>query len=156
MSDSSNQPPVPSSWNNAEDRLDSWKEIASYLQRTLATVNRWEKNEGLPVHRHLHDKRGTVYAYKSEIDVWLGKRSTTSGQGWFRFFSENKRTVAGVAAGFMLYFIFVKLTIAATGMGAYLALVASLGMLAAPFIIKGDGTFEMPTKDTIKNGGLLS
>jgi hypothetical protein len=32
-------------------RLDSWKEIASYLGRGVRTVQRWECEEGLPVHR---------------------------------------------------------------------------------------------------------
>jgi TolB-like protein/Flp pilus assembly protein TadD len=59
---------------SAGDRLDSWKEIASYLKREPRTVQRWEKKEGLPIHRHLHDKQGTVYAYKSEIDVWWAQR----------------------------------------------------------------------------------
>jgi len=26
-----------------EDRLDSWKEIAAYLNRDVTTVQRWEK-----------------------------------------------------------------------------------------------------------------
>jgi TolB-like protein len=56
-------------------RLDSWKEIAAYLRRQVRTVNLWEKSEGLPVHRHLHSKRGTVYAYKSELDEWLRQRA---------------------------------------------------------------------------------
>jgi TolB-like protein/Tfp pilus assembly protein PilF len=51
------------------DRLNSWKEIAAYLKRDGSTVRRWEK-EGLPVRRHLHKKKATVYAYKAEIDVW--------------------------------------------------------------------------------------
>jgi Tol biopolymer transport system component len=50
-----------------KDRLDSWKEIASYLRRGVRTVTRWEREQGLPVHR---SKTGTVYAYKSELDVW--------------------------------------------------------------------------------------
>ena len=54
----------------AADRLDSWKEIASYLKRDVRTVQRWEKTEKLPVRRHLHEKQGTVYAFKSEIDAW--------------------------------------------------------------------------------------
>src|SRR2546422_7156254 len=58
-------PPEPS----ASGQLDSWKEIAAYLKRDESTVRRWEK-ERLPVHRHLHKKKATVYAYKSEIDVW--------------------------------------------------------------------------------------
>jgi len=52
------------------DRLESWKEIAAYLDRGVRTVQRWEKREGLPVLRHAHDKLGTVYAFKSEIDKW--------------------------------------------------------------------------------------
>ncbi len=52
------------------DRLESWKEIAVYLKRDLRTVQRWEKREGLPIHRHQHDERASVFAYKSEIDAW--------------------------------------------------------------------------------------
>ena len=52
------------------DRLDSWKEIAAYARRGVRTVRRWEREEGLPVHRHLHRKLGSVYAFKSEIDAW--------------------------------------------------------------------------------------
>ncbi len=58
----------------AKERLDSWKEIASYLKREVRTVQRWEKSEGLPVRRHLHKKQGTVYAYKSELDAWWNQR----------------------------------------------------------------------------------
>lgn len=57
-----------------EERLDSWKEIASYLDRDVTTVQRWEKREGMPVHRHLHDKRGSVYAVISELDAWRKSR----------------------------------------------------------------------------------
>jgi TolB-like protein len=53
-----------------EDRLDSWKEIASYLNRGVRTVRRWEREEGLPVHRQVHRVLGSVYAYKSEIESW--------------------------------------------------------------------------------------
>ena len=53
----------------ATEKLDSWKEIASYLKRDESTVRRWEK-EGLPVHRHTHKRKATVYAQKSEIDAW--------------------------------------------------------------------------------------
>ncbi len=58
----------------SEKRLDSWKEIAAYLNRDMTTVQRWEKREGMPVHRHLHDKRGSVYAVSSEIDAWRESR----------------------------------------------------------------------------------
>src|SRR6267142_218096 len=52
------------------ERLDSWKEIAAYLKRDVRTLHRWEHTEGLPVHRHPHQKRGSVYAFKAELDHW--------------------------------------------------------------------------------------
>jgi Tol biopolymer transport system component len=56
-------------------RLDAWKGIANYLGRDVTTVRRWEKREGLPVHRHLHEKLGSVYAFTDEIDDWWEQRS---------------------------------------------------------------------------------
>ena len=53
-----------------DDRLDSWKAIATYLSRGVRTVRRWERLEGLPVHRHVHRVLGSVYAFRSEIDAW--------------------------------------------------------------------------------------
>jgi len=53
-----------------DNRLDSWKEIAAYLKRDIRTVQRWEKLEGLPVRRHQHQKRGSAFAYRDEIDAW--------------------------------------------------------------------------------------
>jgi TolB-like protein len=64
----------------AERRLDSWKEIAAYLDRDVTTVQRWEKREGMPVHRHQHDKRGSVYALSSELDAWIESRRSRTGE----------------------------------------------------------------------------
>ena len=70
--------PVPGdamkSGGNDGDRLDSWKEIASYLDRGIRTVQRWEREEGLPVHRLAHAKRGTVYADRAELAAWWESR----------------------------------------------------------------------------------
>jgi len=57
------------------ERLDSWKAIAAHLSRDESTVRRWEK-EGLPVHRHLHAKKASIYAYTSEIDLWWNQDRT--------------------------------------------------------------------------------
>lgn len=62
------QPGAPS------QRLTSWKEIATYFGRSVATVRRWEKSEGLPVHRHQHGDGATIYAYPLELDAWLAAR----------------------------------------------------------------------------------
>ena len=56
--------------DTSDDRLGSWKEIAAYVNRGVRTVRRWESEEGLPVHRHMHRTLASVYAYKSEIDRW--------------------------------------------------------------------------------------
>jgi eukaryotic-like serine/threonine-protein kinase len=55
-------------------RLNSWKEVAAWLKTSVRTVQRWERQEGLPVHRHQHASVGTVYAYTSEVEKWLASR----------------------------------------------------------------------------------
>ena len=86
---------------SAPDRLNSWKRIAFYLKRDISTVQRWERREAMPVHRHLHDKRGSVFAFRSELDLWwegrrerltseeAGERPSASG--------PRRRVVAGIA-----------------------------------------------------------
>jgi hypothetical protein len=63
-----------------QDKLDSWKAIAAYVKRDVTTVQRWERREGMPVHRHLHDKQGSVYAFCSELDAWSAGRRTATAQ----------------------------------------------------------------------------
>jgi len=54
-----------------ERRLDSWKEIAAFFGRDERTVRRWEKESALPVHRVPGAAKGRVFAYESELDLWL-------------------------------------------------------------------------------------
>ena len=56
--------------NTPQKTLESWKQIAAYLERSERTVRRWETTEKLPVHRREHAKQDTVFAYKHEIDAW--------------------------------------------------------------------------------------
>ncbi len=67
--------------NEPNERLDSWKAIAAYLRRTERTARRWERQEGLPVHRLSHHDRSSVYAFKSELDAWRAARSTDLPNG---------------------------------------------------------------------------
>ena len=66
---------TPPSVSPPEERLDSWKEIAAYLNRDVTTVQRWEKREGMPVYRHLHDRMGSVFASRAELDRWARGRN---------------------------------------------------------------------------------
>jgi hypothetical protein len=80
-----------------KERLDSWKEIAAYLDRNVSSVQRWEKEENLPVHRHVHHKQASVYAYRSEIDAWIVNRSTALENGepgrLWKFLAKRKMVV---------------------------------------------------------------
>jgi hypothetical protein len=51
--------------------LNSWKEIATYLNRGVRTVQRWERDLGLPVRRPRGHDRSAVIAFAEEIDLWL-------------------------------------------------------------------------------------
>jgi hypothetical protein len=62
--------------NTPQKTLESWKQIAAYLDRSERTVRRWEAIEGLPVHRREHEKQDTVFAYRHEIEAWSRLRTT--------------------------------------------------------------------------------
>ena len=95
MTRDSGAPPWTSDPDRRADRLDSWKEIAAYLKRHVTTVRRWEKQEGLPVHRHLHAKLGSVYTYARELDAWFdGRRSDQLGRSG-RLTSRDGRGASG-------------------------------------------------------------
>ena len=51
-------------------RLESWKEIAVFFDRDRKTVQRWEKDLGLPVHRLPGLSKGRVYAFAQELAEW--------------------------------------------------------------------------------------
>lgn len=101
--------------SQAEDRLDSWKEIAGYLQRDVTTVRRWEKREGLPVHRHVHDKLGTVYAYRAEIDAWWAGRGSGLAEPEVAHSDSRERLAWSVAAVLMLVAVLALVTVFVPG-----------------------------------------
>jgi hypothetical protein len=75
-------PAAPVRGKELNGRLDSWKEVACYLNRSERTVRRWEEREGLPVHRQLHDKRGSVYAYPNELrSRWESRQLQDATEG---------------------------------------------------------------------------
>lgn len=72
------------------ERLGSWKEIAVYLGSSVRTVQRWEKEEGLPVHRQQHAKLASIHAYKSELEAWRsGRTESAPGSQWSREESDG-------------------------------------------------------------------
>jgi hypothetical protein len=59
--------------SDGSSRLDSWEQIATYLRRSVRSVRRWVKEEGLPVHRDVPRVGDPVYAYREELDDWWVK-----------------------------------------------------------------------------------
>src|SRR5947207_15650206 len=56
---------------DSSELLNSWKEIATYLNRGVRTVQRWEIELGLPVRRPRGKSRSAVMAMRSELDPWI-------------------------------------------------------------------------------------
>ena len=54
--------------------LESWKEIAAYLNRSVMTCHRWEEELGLPIHRLDGTPKAHVFAYTDELDRWKAEK----------------------------------------------------------------------------------
>lgn len=98
MKDSQTGVDVPSIAGSPEDRLDSWKKIASHLRRDVRTVQRWERSEGMPVHRHLHHRGGSVYAFRLELNAWWESRRVRLESGDTDIHQELAESPEGRAA----------------------------------------------------------
>ena len=60
--------------------LNSWKEIAAYMGRGVRTVQRWERDFHLPVHRPSGHDRSAVIAFADEVDQWLASTPIKDGK----------------------------------------------------------------------------
>ncbi len=63
-------------------KLDSWKEIADYLDRDVRSVQRWVRSRGLPIYRLPGSKIGGVFAYSAELDEWVHSRRERQAEDW--------------------------------------------------------------------------
>lgn len=54
--------------------LSGWKQVANYMNQGVRTVQRWEKQIGLPIHRIRAS--GPVVAFAEELDAWERSRPT--------------------------------------------------------------------------------
>ena len=54
--------------------LTSWKEISRYLGKGVRTVQRWEREAGLPVRRQDEPHHRAVLALPEELDIWIRTR----------------------------------------------------------------------------------
>jgi hypothetical protein len=56
--------------------LSSWKDIANYTGKGVRTVQRWERDLGLPVRRPTggNARKGPVLLYRADMDAWMETR----------------------------------------------------------------------------------
>jgi hypothetical protein len=60
--------------------LNGWKEISSYIKRSVRTVQRWEARLDLPVYRPALKDRSAVVAFSDELDRWISRVSPDAGE----------------------------------------------------------------------------
>ncbi len=59
--------------------LNSWKEIAVYMQAGIRTLQRWELELGMPIHRFTDGSHSRVFAFAKELDLWTLSRAEPRG-----------------------------------------------------------------------------
>ena len=91
--------------------LTSWKEIAQFLERSVRTVQGWEKKEALPVHRHLHHRQSSVYAYPEELQAWWRERGAQLPAGTATAKLNSWILAGALLAGLLLVGLIVWVTL---------------------------------------------
>lgn len=61
--------------------LNGWKDIAKFFGRGVRTVQRWERDLGLPVYRIRNSEQSPVFSYTGELRLWLEARSAEGKPG---------------------------------------------------------------------------
>jgi len=51
--------------------LSGWKQIASYLGKGVRTIQRYEREQHLPIHRPAGKRSASVIFVKAELDRWI-------------------------------------------------------------------------------------
>src|SRR5262245_2206356 len=88
---------------DATSPLEGWKAIATYLNRDVRTAKRWEASEGLPIHRHRHLARSSVYAQPAELDAWrLNRRPEGKGASAWQLKRNRWLTLVPLAVAVLM------------------------------------------------------
>jgi len=59
--------------------LSSWEEIATYLGKGVRTVQRWERELELPIHRPGARQQRIVMAFEEDLSRWVEKQNGLKG-----------------------------------------------------------------------------
>jgi hypothetical protein len=92
-----------------QDRLESWKAIANYLNRSVRTARRWETQEQLPVHRHQYAKGNSVFAFCSELDDWRNNHHQPQQIDRITITEQGKATLFPMRASYVVIAVIAAL-----------------------------------------------
>ena len=70
--------------------LSSWKDVAAHLGKSVRTVQRWEAELGLPIHRPDRRQQRIILAYPEELKTWVGSRVNGNGTEFHLRLAKNK------------------------------------------------------------------
>jgi hypothetical protein len=70
-----------SSGTSAPAVLSGWKQIACYLGKSVRTVQRWERDLGLPVRKIDTQTKSGVVAFVTEIKLWVRRGNLPLNEG---------------------------------------------------------------------------
>jgi hypothetical protein len=106
-------------------RLESWKEIADYIHRSVRTANRWHRERGMPVHYEAGGRTERVFAWADEIDAWRagGMTGAATAPTQTREPDAGRRVGSGPAV-LRRPVVLVPILVAATGLVALLVALA--------------------------------
>jgi hypothetical protein len=102
---------VPPPQKNTLEIFSGWKEIANYFGKGVRTVQRYERELRLPVHRPAGRSHAAVIATKAELDAWVAASAkrmlyrwpasqlNENGSKFLLIDSEIALTFAGIALG---------------------------------------------------------
>ena len=85
--------------NGVRPVLSSWKEIAGYLGKGVRTVQRWERELGLPVRRPKGHKSRIILAYPEELKSWMPRSSQWEASPYGNVAVEPAKNEAGPVSG---------------------------------------------------------
>src|SRR5438045_8771098 len=74
--------------------LSGWKDIANYLEKGVRTVQRYERELGLPVRRPAGKPTGSVVATRAELDAWVAASPIREA---FQLTTPGSKASAGTA-----------------------------------------------------------
>jgi hypothetical protein len=78
--------------------LSSWKDVAAHLGKSVRTVQRWEAELGLPIHRPNKRQQRIILAYPEELKQWVGVKLVSAKANGDDYHDRLEKNTSRLAA----------------------------------------------------------